>query len=303
MVNNDTDPLRPSGRQTGFTQDAQGRWFAYDRNGQKIYSPTTANRPEDTFLKTGDFNTSTGEWDQKTNWNNLIAMGTLGAIAAPAALAGAGAIGGGAAASAAPAAAGGPVGGIPLAYGAGATATNAGALGAGVGGSAAGGSALGFLGNNWQDIAGAAGNVMGGISRTQASNRQDEFGGQGLLAALQGTADRDFSQQTIAREQEGRAGRSSAWKDLLSAQHTLSPGARPQLAGQYNVAPRQATGAERTGADAMSQEVMARLQGGNPIAPVTRRDPLASIDPKLLKAGKLESILGYASPLLTYLGR
>jgi hypothetical protein len=65
--------------------------------------------------------------------------------------------------------------------------------------------------------------------------------------------------------------RSSAWESLLSAQRTLNPGARPQLAGKYAVAPRTATGIERQGADALTPEVMARLQGGNPIAVPTRR--------------------------------
>jgi hypothetical protein len=156
---------------------------------------------------------------------------------------------------------------------------------------------------------GAGGAALSAGSQASAQNRGSQFGGQMDLAnllmqrdfgrlGLEGEADRDFFNQTIGREQEGRAGREDAWRKLQSAQRTLSPGARPSLS-PYSVAPRQATDMERQGADALSQEVMARLTGGNPIAMPTRRDtsfqydPMSTIDPRLLKAGKGERIAGW----------
>ena len=164
-------------------------------------------------------------------------------------------------------------------------------------------------------ILGAGGAALGALSQGGAQNRDAQFSGQMDLAQLlmqrdtalqnlRAQADNDYTANQIAREQSGMATRGDAWHKLLAAQHTLSPGAQPQLAGPYNIAPRQATDVERQGADALSAEVMQRLQGGNPIAAVTKRDPrfdydpLSTIDPRLLKAGKLEKLGGILSPIL-----
>ena len=167
-------------------------------------------------------------------------------------------------------------------------------------------------------ILGAGSAALGGASQAKATNRGSQFDGQLALAkllmerdassaGLNADADRDYFNQSVAREQEGRASGSDAWRKLLAAQHTLSPGATPHLS-PYSVAPRQATGAERQGADAMVAEVMARLQGGNPIAAPRRRDvdlpndPRRIIDPNLLRAGAGESTMGWLSALLGGLG-
>ena len=52
-----------------------------------------------------------------------------------------------------------------------------------------------------------------------------------------------------------------------------------------------------------SEEVRDRLINGNPMPEVTRRnvsigDPMATVDPRLLKAGKGESVMGWLSALL-----
>ena len=167
-------------------------------------------------------------------------------------------------------------------------------------------------------LAGAAGSALGAYSQGRASNRGNEYAGQYDLARLlmerdnarlgyEGQADRDYHSLSRDREVEGRQGREDAWRKLLSAQRVLSPGARPQLS-PYSVAPRQRTGAEREGADALTQEVLARLRGGNPMPEVTRRDtsqydPMGTIDPGLLRAGGAERVTGVLAPILTGLGR
>jgi hypothetical protein len=60
----------------------------------------------------------------------------------------------------------------------------------------------------------------------------------------------------------------------------------------YSVAPRVATGVEREGADLLTQEVMARLRGGNPISPISQRP--VDVDMGLTDPGIWEQILGYA---------
>jgi hypothetical protein len=168
-------------------------------------------------------------------------------------------------------------------------------------------------------ILGGASTALGAFGQGKAQNRDAQFSGQQDLAqivmanelaraGLNANSDRDYFDQTLQREQEGRAGRKDAWAGLMSAQHTLNPGARPQLAGPYNVAPRQASDAERTGASAMSDEVMARLQGGNPMTAPVRRpdaqltDPRSIIDQKLLKPGGGEQTMGILGPILAGLG-
>jgi hypothetical protein len=148
-------------------------------------------------------------------------------------------------------------------------------------------------------IAGAAGAGLGALSQGMAQNRGQQYGGQLDLERLLMDRDQSYFNQRIQREQEGRAGQSDAFRKLLATSHLLSPGPRPQLS-PYSVASRMPTGAEQTGGNALLQQVLARLQGGNPIAPVTER-PM-SVDPKLLKAGGLEKLFGYGSAGLGILG-
>jgi len=190
-----------------------------------------------------------------------------------------------------------------------------GAIGAGVAAPFTGGASLSIL----PAILGAGGAAAGSMANASAGNRGAEFGGQLDLAQLltqrdaelqrlRAQADNDYTANQIARERSGMDTRNDAWRKLLAAQHTASPGPSPQLAGQYNIAPRQHTDAERSGADAMTAEVMARLQGGNPIAAIERRtpafdyDPSKTIDPRLLKPGTGERIGGILAPILTGVG-
>jgi hypothetical protein len=149
------------------------------------------------------------------------------------------------------------------------------------------------------NILGGAGAALGGNSAQAANNRGAKFDGQIDMERLINERNQQYFNQQIAREQEGRIGRNDAWRSLLSAQRTLNPSARPSLS-PYSVAPRQATGAERLGADAISQEVMQRLQGGNPIA-APQQSPL-SVDPRLLDAGGMEKAGNWLSPIFNYLG-
>lgn len=145
-------------------------------------------------------------------------------------------------------------------------------------------------------ILGIAGAGLAGASQGAASNRGNKFEGQLGLQSLLMQRDQQNFQNSIAREQEGRAGATDAWRKLLSAQHTLSPAAMPNIT-PYAAAQRMPTDAERTGADALTAEVLKRLQGGNPIAPFQQSPN--GVDPSLLDPGLFERIAGYASPVLT----
>ena len=123
-------------------------------------------------------------------------------------------------------------------------------------------------------LPGVIGAGLGEISQSTAHNRGEKFGGQ-----------LDLERALIEREFMNNQSRKSAWSGLKSAQHTINPGARPQLS-PYSVAPRQSTGAELQGADALTQEVMARLQGG---------PGRTNVDTSLLDPGIWERITGYGS--------
>jgi hypothetical protein len=170
-----------------------------------------------------------------------------------------------------------------------------GIAGAGLAAPFTGGGSLAALG----PILGAAGAGLGAVSQSKANNRGEQFGGQLDLEKLLMERDKQYQDMTISREQEGRAGQTDAYHKLLSAQHVLNPAPMTHLS-PYSAAPRTATDAERTGADALTQQVLARLQGGNPIAPVAPRTP--NIDPKLLQAGGGEQMSGWLAALLPSLG-
>jgi hypothetical protein len=158
------------------------------------------------------------------------------------------------------------------------------------------GAATAFTGGAAAPLLGAA---IANAAKGSATNRGEKFEGQTTLEQLMLMREQQQQQQQIAREAEGRAGSSDAWRKLISTSRTLQPGARPQLS-PYSIAPRQASEAEMQGAGGLQAEVLARLQGGNPI-PQVNQHPLA-IDPKLLDAGKWEQILGLVGAGLSAYG-
>ena len=171
---------------------------------------------------------------------------------------------------------------------------------------------LGFLKALIPGVSGV-GKALQAKSQAAASNRGTKFEGQldfarlmaerdAENARLKAQADNDFVTNTIAREKEGRDGRSSAWKGLLSAQALLNPAAMPNVS-PYAAPQRQVTAAERQGGDALTAEVMARLTGGNPMEAIRRRDPGLEYDPTqqvdlgLLNPSKGETRSGWLGAL------
>src|SRR5688572_5820422 len=156
---------------------------------------------------------------------------------------------------------------------------------------------LGFLAGG---PVGAIGAGIGAISQGKAQNRGEKLGGQFDLEQILMARDRDLLQRQMSREEEGRASGNDAWKRMLAAQRVKHPGPRPQLAGKYSTPSRVSTPTEMQGADAMTAEVMARLQGGNPIPQQGMRE--LAIDPKLMDPGLMERLLGYGAAGLSAWG-
>lgn len=174
------------------------------------------------------------------------------------------------------------------------------ASGTGVGSSGFLGSLKNVLPSSGKDILGAAGTGLAGAGAANANNRGSEFYGQYLMEMAQQQADKQHQADLIAREQEGRTGAEDAWRKLQSAGHLLQPAPMPNVS-PYSAPQRTPTGAETTGANALSAEVLKRLQTGNPI-PMPVQHPL-TMDPSLLKPGALEKTSSWLSPVLALLGK
>lgn len=147
---------------------------------------------------------------------------------------------------------------------------------------------------------GAGGAALGAAGQASAQNRGEKFGGQIDLERLLMERESQSQGLRINREQEGRASASDAFRKLLGASRLLSPGTRPQLS-PYSQKPRAITAEEQRGASSLIEEVLKRLEGGNPIPQVTDR-PM-SVDPNLLNAGGFEKFAGIASPILAGLSQ
>jgi hypothetical protein len=153
--------------------------------------------------------------------------------------------------------------------------------------------------NKGSDILGAFGAGSGAYSQGQAQNRGTQLDAQMEMERLLQDRERQAFNEQILAERSNRESGQDAWRRLIAAQHMKSPGPQPMLT-PYSVAPRARTGAELQGADAMTQEVMKRLQGGGTITPTPSRAP--NIDMGLTKPGIMEKILGIGAPVGTYLG-
>ena len=145
----------------------------------------------------------------------------------------------------------------------------------------------------------AIGAGLGAAAQGMANNRGAKFQGQLDLERLLMQREQNAFNNQVTREQEGRAGQADAFRKLMAAQRVASPAARPNVT-PYAAPRRMATDAELSGADALTQQVLARLQGGNPITLPAERQ--MQVDPKLLNAGVLERIFGIAGAGATVYG-
>lgn len=191
------------------------------------------------------------------------------------------------------------------AAGAGAATSAAGSMPFGVGAdvfSKAGGSGMfGQLAGVLKspDVWRGAGAMLGAGSQAGADNRGAQLEASAMQERLRQDAERQFYEQLLAREQEGRAGATDAMRKVQQTEYIA--GNRPRVAAP-NVSPYHTggsvsgvpTGAERQGAMALQGEAMKRLEGGNPI-PMPQQRSFA-FDPKMLKPGMFERLAGIIGP-------
>jgi hypothetical protein len=182
--------VAPSGKRVPVQRDERGISYVIGPEGRRVYlapTNTVANpdptAPQRSFLTNYDWDTATGTWKGKTRWSNLIGLGTLGAIATPAALAASGAIGGGAGASGgltgSGTVGGASTGGLfaPTGLVGTGTAGSVGAGGVGASTAAAGGGGMGWFSNvlnptNLLDVGQVGMQYLGGRQAAQANDAQ-----------------------------------------------------------------------------------------------------------------------------------
>jgi hypothetical protein len=145
-----------------WLRDERGLYYSIEPDGSRYYNPPSlaekkARGNNDSFFRDEVWDTKTGTYKKKTNWNNLLALGAGGAVGAGAlnaALAGGGAAAGGAATA---------VPSMPWTIPAGFEASMAGLpAGAALGGIGAAG-ASGAAGAAGRAAAGAGSGFVGGL--------------------------------------------------------------------------------------------------------------------------------------------
>jgi hypothetical protein len=184
-------------------------------------------------------------------------------------------------------------------------------------------------------IAGAAASGIGAATSAAANNRgaqvdaglseEDRNQGrerlmldndQNAISAgnLNRAATNDYHVNSVAREAEGRSERNDAFKGLQRAEYVANRTGyvAPEGSRTFGFGPKAATADEKTGAAALKNEVMARLQGGNTLPTVEKPsdfvlpsagrshlyDTPYKIDPNLLKQSIWEKIGNVAGPVL-----
>jgi len=141
-------------------------------------------------------------------------------------------------------------------------------------------------------IAGAAGSALGGMSDAKAKNRDAELSAQHQIANQLLMRDKNYNDASLAYEKEGREGQGQAMARLLATQRRASPSAMPNVS-PYAAAPRQRTEMETGADDLLAQQMMLRLQGGNPLPKPQLTD--LQIDRGLMKPGTGENLTGWLS--------
>ena len=179
------------------------------------------------------------------------------------------------------------------------------------GGGGGSSSALGGLdkvlkAKKYADMFGSGAEAFGASADASAANRGTRMEAAYDAELLNQAARRDYNDSVIKREQEGRIGRDSAWKAALAANHVANRGdfqAPDYLAGMtnYSFTPKAATEGEQAAAGGLRDEAMARLRGGNPIAPIEKR-PDFQFDPKDMTPSTMEKVSPWLGGGLKFLG-
>lgn len=243
----------------------------------------------------GNVNQNEGFMKQVAKWGPLVGGAALTAFGIPGVLPGL--LGGGGAAAAGSAstalggsAAGGATTGVIAGTGIPTTLASSG-----------GGGFLSTLASHAPDILKGAGAVLGAGSQSAADNRGANVEAAALTEQLNQNRQRNFFDEVISREQEGRAGATDAFKKAQQTEYVLNNTkdyAPSNGLPSYGFGPHAATDTEKSAASHLRNEVMQRLANGNPVPQPT--DPgQFQFDPKLLKPGFFEKLSGYAAPALT----
>jgi hypothetical protein len=165
-----------------------------------------------------------------------------------------------------------------------------------------GGGSLAALGK-FAPVLAAAGAGAGAASNAMAGNRGAQIEAQLAQEDMRLRQSRDFYDQMLAREDEGRRSGADAWKRLMQVEYMSGAKGYEPPAGlkSFGFGPKAPTETELAGAHQVRDEVQKRLYGGNPVPAPTKPTPF-TIDPKLLKSGIWEKILGIAGPAAQALG-
>lgn len=155
------------------------------------------------------------------------------------------------------------------------------------------------------EVGGAA---AGAGSQAMASNRGAKIDAASQEEILNQNRQRNFFDQVLAREADNRAATSDALRKVQQGDYLAGGGrpyAAPVVGGQtlptYGFGPQNKSEAVRASGASLGNEAQNRLQNGNPVPPVPQLQQFR-FDPKLLKSGFWEKLLGIAGPAASALG-
>ncbi len=231
--------------------------------------------------------------------NNKLRNGLIGAGIGAAALTGLGAAGIG------------PMAGMLGGGGAAAGAGGAGAAGAGGGASAAGTAAAvvgggafskigGFLKNNAGSLIGAAGSAMGSAANSAAHNRGVQLEADIAKAHLEQQAERDYNDQLLRREDEGRKKERNAWEMLHRAAYVQNAPSdlNTTKLSTYSKSIAGPDANQRMAATGLGADMSKRLAEGNTIEMPKRVGTNVTVQ----QPGAFEKIGGLLAPVATGVG-
>lgn len=168
------------------------------------------------------------------------------------------------------------------------TATNVGGNVANA--AAAGGGIWGALRNNIPGIVGGVGSMLTSGAEASAANRGTKIDVGMEANRLNQQAERDWYNQMVMREQEGRTNRNDSWKALQQGAYVENWKPSGQKFSPYTrdlVAPADSV---REAGAARAADARTRLTGNNLPAPEKQS---YTLDPKLLEGDMWEKIQGY----------
>ena len=143
-------------------------------------------------------------------------------------------------------------------------------------------------------IASMGGSVLGGLAEGKAAGRSNQVQAGLTEEEINQGRQQQFFNNSLAREADKRASGANAMRAIQQSEYLANAeGYAPKAGlGSFGFGPKGATAAEKAAAAKYLAENQQRINTGDSLLPQVKDPGTYRIDPKLLKAGKLENVMG-----------